>query len=408
VALFLCAALSSPGQTFVLALYLEPIMAAVGASRPAVSMWYAVATFVAAAALLPFGHLADRLSTRRFLLIVIGTIAVGMAILAGATLPWHVLTGFILLRLAGQGAVGVGLLTAVVRRFPVQRGQPLSLANLGYPAGEAVFPFLVIALISSAGWRQSLLFIAVVYVTVAIPALARWLTGTASDRLIDSGSLASEPAGFGSTLAAVRAPSFWAALLAFSTLPVAVTALFFHQVALFRLAGIGESLVPLAFAVYAASHALGTAVLGRSIDAMSPRRTATLSALGLLAAVAIILLPLGTLSTVVGYSVLLGCSSALSSLGGALVWPILFGVTAVGRIRAVSSALRNCATAVGPLLVVIPSAAGILGTLSPLLALVIGGLVAAAWLPARGGDQRRRANTSPRIRQSNRPLPVEP
>ena len=76
VALFLCAALSSPGQTFVLALYLEPIMAAVGASRPAVSMWYAVATFLAAAALLPFGHLADRLSTRRFLLIVVATIAI--------------------------------------------------------------------------------------------------------------------------------------------------------------------------------------------------------------------------------------------------------------------------------------------------------------------------------------------
>lgn len=356
-------------------------MAALGVSRVSVSTWYAVATFVAAAMLIPLGHLADRLNSRRFLLAVLATMAIGMAALAGATRPWHVLAGFVLLRLAGQGAIGVGLLTAIIRRFPHQPGRPLSLANLGYPAGEAVFPFLVIVLISFSGWRLSLLVIAVAYVTMAIPALARRLDDPARTSVfaIDAASDRG-----GSAFAALRAPVFWAALLSFSVLPIAVTALFFHQVAVFRLAGIDESVVPLAFALYAVSHAMGVAVIGRYIDAMSPRRAATLSAVGLLGAIGVILLPLGTLGTVVGYAVLLGVSAALSNLGGALVWPVLFGTAAVGRIRALSSAFRNCATAAGPLLVVIPSGAGMLGTMSPLLAIIAGGLVAAAWLPARG------------------------
>lgn len=385
-ALFLCAALSSPGQTFVLALYLESLIASLDVTRAWLATGYAIATFIAAAALMPFGHLADRLSSRRFLVIVLATIAAGMALLAGATRPWHVLAAFILLRLAGQGAVGVGLLTAVVRHFPDGRGRSLSLANLGYSAGEALFPFLVLALISVSGWRQSLGLLVLAYVGLAIPAVAGWLHDPPGSRL---GRAPADPASVtaGSTWAAVRTPVFWIALLAFAVLPVGVTALFFHQVALFRAAGIGETLVPLAFALYAVSHAGGMAVAGRWIDGMSPRLSATLSTVGMLAAIGVLVLPVGPVGTVVGYAVLLGCSSALSSLGGALVWPILFGPTAVGSIRAVSSALRNGATAVGPLLIVIGPETGVPGAVEPLVMLAVVGLVAAFWLPGRAGTR---------------------
>lgn len=394
--LFLSAALSSPGQTFVLALYVEPIMAGLQVSRAAVSIWYTVATLVAAAMLMPFGHLADRVSTRRFLLLVMGLIAVGVAVLASAMHPLQVLGGFVLLRLAGQGAIGVGLLTAVIRRFPLRTGRPLSLASLGYSAGEIVFPFLVTSAIALVGWRESLAFIAVAYVAVAMPILARGLSGPMG-AVPPAAAPRTSPGIAGSAADALRQPIFWVALIAFSVLPIAVTALFFHQVAILRLAGIDDGLVPLAFALYAVSYAIGTAVLGRVIDAMSPRVAAIASGVGMLAAVGALLLPVPALITVSAYAALLGFSAALAALAGALVWPLLFGALAVGRIRAASTALRNCATAAGPLLIAIPLSANVVQAVIPLFAVAIAGLLAAFWLPRgrRFGDGGRGAGCMP-------------
>lgn len=355
-------------------------MAGLQVSRASVSIWYTVATLAAAAMLMPFGHLADRVSTRRFLLLVMGLIAVGVAVLASAMHPLLVLAAFVLLRLAGQGATGVGLLTAVIRRFPLGSGRPLSLASLGYSAGEIVFPFLVTSAIGLLGWRESLAFIAVAYVAVAMPILA-WGLGGPMGVVPTPGAPGMSPGNAGSTAEALRQPVFWVALIAFSVLPIAVTALFFHQVAVFRLAGIEDSLVPLAFALYAISHAIGTGVLGRVIDAMSPRVAAFTSGAGMLAAVGALLLPVPALISVSAYAALLGFSAALAALGGALVWPLLFGAVAVGRIRAASSALRNCATAAGPLLITIPLGANVVQAVMPLFAVAIAGLLAAIWLP---------------------------
>jgi MFS family permease len=171
VGLFLSALLSSPGQTFVFALYIEHLMQALDLSRAQASASYALATLTAAASLVGLSHVADRLRTRALLLGVMTIIAAGMVLMALATAPWHLVLALVLLRLAGQGAVGVSLLTVVVRRFEDgTRGRPLSVATLGYPAGEALFPFAVSLLMATVGWRQSLGVLAGVYVIGALPA----------------------------------------------------------------------------------------------------------------------------------------------------------------------------------------------------------------------------------------------
>jgi MFS family permease len=66
-ACLLCAALSAPGQSFALALYMEPIAAELGASRVDLAGLYAWATLAAALLLPVAGRIADRTSSRVFL-----------------------------------------------------------------------------------------------------------------------------------------------------------------------------------------------------------------------------------------------------------------------------------------------------------------------------------------------------
>jgi MFS family permease len=177
-------------------------------------------------------------------------------------------------------------------------------------------------------------------------------------------------------------------------LPVGVTALFFHQVALFREAGIANALVPLAFATYAGANAGATAASGRVVDAWSPRAMGVLSIGCFFAAVAILVAGPATWVTVVGYAALLGTGSATANLAGSLVWPTLFGDVGVGRVRGVAGGLRNCFTAGGPLLVTFGAGQTVIGATAPLLIVGVCGLMATRWLPDRGTT--RTAGTSTR------------
>jgi MFS family permease len=60
----LCAALSAPGQSFALALYMDPVARELGTSRVGVAAIYAWATLAAALVLPVAGRIADRTSSR--------------------------------------------------------------------------------------------------------------------------------------------------------------------------------------------------------------------------------------------------------------------------------------------------------------------------------------------------------
>jgi MFS family permease len=401
VGLFLSALLSSPGQTFVFALYIEHVMRALDLTRAQVSSSYAIATLSAAALLVGLGHVADRLRSRALLLTVMSAIAAGMALMSVATTAWHLLLALMLLRLAGQGAVGVSLLTVVVRRFDDNaRGRPLSVATLGYPAGEALFPFLVAFLIAAVGWRASLGLLVGLYVVGALPSLG-WLLQWPRRERVPLLHAAPAPGTTVPLSTILRRPPFWAALMAFSVLPIAITALFFHQVALFRVAGISEALVPLAFATYAGANATATAVMGHVVDRCSPRATAVMGIACFFGAVGLLLLAPASWLTVVAYAALLGTGAATATLAGSLVWPALFGDVGIGRVRAVAGGLRNCFTAGGPLLVTFGAAQPVLGATLPLLLMGTVGLAAACALPTSRSREPAPAVTPRRLSFGN-------
>jgi len=355
-----CSALSSPGQSFALSLYIEHLITDLGISRVGISSIYAAATLSAAATLPLVGAFADRSTARRFMFSVLLGIGLALVLLSQARGVIGVAAALFALRLLGQGAVGLGTLTATVRWFRRYRGRALAIVGLGYALGELVFPGLIVLLTGWFGWRGSLLALAAFYVAVAAPLAHRHLRERTSDDPPMDGSNGDEVHGSGrrsalpeldfSLGASLRSPTFWAMLVVVSISPMLLTALIFHQVALFDVRGWGAALIPVSFATYAIAGVVvpyGVAIL---LERIPVRLGVTASLLLIAGAMAWYAWGVGGVLGAVVYGGLLGTTAAVAATTNALIWPEYFGVRALGTLKGVVNAVRNGATALGPVL----------------------------------------------------------
>jgi MFS family permease len=356
-----CSALSSPGQSFALSLYIEHLITDVGISRVGISSLYAASTLAAAAALPLFGAMADRVSARAYMRAVLLGMGVALLLLSQARGVAVLALAFVALRLLGQGAIGLGTLTATVRWFRQYRGRALAIVALGYALGELLFPGLIVLLMMWVGWRGSLVLLGILYIVLAAPLASRFLRErSADDPPLDGASVELNPPHPGvehyverdfSFGAALRTPTFWAMLAVVSISPMLLTAVIFHQVAIFAARGWSPTLVPTAFAMYAMAGVVVTYLAGLALERIPVRFGVTASLLCACAGLAWYAWGPGGIIGALGYGLLLGTSSAVAGATNSLVWPEYFGINALGALKGVVNGVRNGATAIGPVLV---------------------------------------------------------
>lgn len=363
----LCSMLSAPGQSFAISLYLDHLIRDLGLTRVGVSSLYAAATLAAAVALPLVGAWADRTTARRYLGTVLVLFGCAIAMLAQVGSVVALAVAFFALRLLGQGAIGLGTLTATVHWFRRYRGRALAVVSLGYALGELLFPGAILLLIETLGWRGSLLALAALYLVVFAPLVVFFTRDrTEADGPAD-GAVLPLPDTDGTTVrredpsfplaAILRMPVFWGMLLCMSVPPMLLTAVIFHQVALFEARGWSPLLIPAAFAAYALASVGMTYAAGLAMERVPSRYGASLS-LGL-AAVGVGWLVWGTAMPqgALLYGALLGLAAGAGGAANSIVWPDYFGVEALGAVKGVVTAVRNGATALGP-----PAVAVLAGT----------------------------------------------
>lgn len=355
-----CSALSSPGQSFLLSLYVEPMAESLGQSRLAISSLYGSATLAAALCLPLVGRLADRVPTRQYLagiLLVLSAVFVGVSRVNSIA---ALAVSFFLLRLLGQGAIGLGAMTTVVRWFERFRGRALAISALGFSFGEMVFPALTLWLMVHVGWRGSWLAYAAGYALVAAP-LVWWL---ARERRVDEpldgvvpmvpehGRTARPHVSAPSVplTVALRMPMFWHALAGVAVAPLVATGLLFHQVGLFAWRGWPPALAASAFFTFAVGGVVGTTVTGFWVE-RRPVRWALAIAYLLFASAPVCLWMPDATTAATAYGAWLGLGSGAMASANSAFWPTYFGTAALGSIKGVVGAVRNGATAIGPPLV---------------------------------------------------------
>lgn len=352
----LLAALTAPGQTAAVSALIDPMIDGLGVSRATIATCYLVGTLCGAAALPSVGRALDRFGARRTTAAIGVTFAAALALLSVSTGVVLLTVGFVGIRLAGQGALGLSAATTVSRWFSRRRGLVLGVLNAVSAAAISLTPVLLTALVPSLGWRRVWAVEAAVVLVVVVPVALLGLR----DRPADLGQLpdgdhrvstATTPlAEWGVTRGrALRQPFFWVVAAATAAGGLLSTAVAFHQIDLLGAQGFTATQAAANFVPQTVAGLLGALVVGAVVDRVRP---------GPVLAVPMLLLAVGLASATlvspgwsgIGFGVVLGVAGGSLRTAEAATLPAVFGTLHLGSLRGLVTAITVGSTAFGPLL----------------------------------------------------------
>lgn len=236
---FFMALCSSFGQTFYVALFNGVLGDELGLSSSQLGSIYGGATFISALLLIYVGKLIDIWDLRAFTTLAAIVLASACVLFASTTGPLMLLIAMLGLRLGGQGLMSLTGLTSMSRYFESERGLAVSIANMGFAAGVAIFPFAGALLLTQYGWREvwygNAAFILLVCLPIALFLLRGHTARHAAYKIRQSeiGSDDSPATTPGWTRAQVlRDKRFYMLMPAMMALPFVATGIQFHQITL--------------------------------------------------------------------------------------------------------------------------------------------------------------------------------
>ncbi|MFC5998639.1 MFS transporter [Quadrisphaera sp. GCM10027208] len=307
--------------------------------------------------------------------------------------------GFMGIRLAGQGALGLVATTATSLWFARRRGTALGLVSAVGAAGISLAPVGLERLISGMGWRTAWAVEGVAVWLVVIP-LALW---GMRDRPQDVGQHVggrapldhgARPDTDGVTRAvAMRNAFFWVVTAGVAASGMLSTAVAFHQISLLGERGLSPVEAAENFIPQTVASLTATLATGALVDRTSPRWV-TSASMGLLAAGLVAGTVVGPGWSAVVFGVLIGAAGGSIRTLEAAAFPRYFGTAHLGSIRGFVDAVSVGSTAFGPLLfAVVHEATGsyggaLLGTAALPLAVAVAAL---AVRPPRGNEPAVRA-----------------
>jgi MFS family permease len=345
---FLMALSSSFGQTFFIALFAPWLKDELGLSDGGFGGLYTLGTLASAATLMWAGKVADHFRIRWLGVAALLALAGTCAAMSTVSAAWALLPVLYGLRLFGQGFPGHFAITGVGRWYVRRRGRMMSLAVLGFPAGEAVIPITAVTLISLVGWRQTWLVAAAILVFVSVPLLLVLLRREPPfDHVEDSGRSEALTQRQWTRAEVLRTPAFFVVLAAVMAPPFVMTGVFFHQVSLVAEKGWTIPWFAAWFPVYAGSTVIAALLTGWLIDRVGSRRLLPLMLLPMAAGVAVLSLATTPLAVPVFMALCAATAGSNSTVTGAL-WAELFGTRHLGAIRSVVFAAQVVASAGAP------------------------------------------------------------
>lgn len=339
---------SFPGQSFWISLFVEPLMAASGLSRSALSTAYAVATLVSATWSTRIGVIADRRGVRAALLVA------STGVVAG-TLLLSIVDGFVglavalaIVRASGQGGMPLTGTLAIVRGMPEPRGGAMGISNSVLTLTGAVIPIVAAIGIATVGWRETL-----------VAAAAFVAAMTALQLLLLRGTPAHATTAVGARRTprpALRAPGY-VLLYVLALAPLVVTAVVFHASYYGSAAGIGTAGVAASLSMLALFGVPGSIAAGWIADHLGVRRLLVGIAL-VIAASPVLIASASAAGYVLGFAIA-GLASGASGVAGSVAWSRTYGDDQIGRFQGIGAAGVIVGASIGPLVPALSDAAGV-------------------------------------------------
>lgn len=345
-------ALSSFGQTFLLALYVPFLIEEFTLSNGLISTFYGVATIASAAMLPKVGKLIDTISLKKFTLATTFLFLTALVFFSFAQSWWYIPIAFLGLRLAGQGLYSHIAITTMSRYFVENRGKAISLASLGHPLGQAILPAIILLVITQIGWRESLWINASL---VAVIVTGYTIFVVKPKHLVSESKEEISDAQKDKKTVKVRQRDIMKSkeflLLAPNIffIPFAITGLFFYQFPIVEYKDWGVGVIAAGLTVYAIASSTSILTAGPLIDKYRARTFFPFYLIPFLLGVLVIWL--GTASwTMYIYMALIGLSTGFGSATVAALQVEFFGQKYIGTVRSLFTSIMVLSSAVGPAL----------------------------------------------------------
>lgn len=352
---FLMALCSSYGQTFFISVFGGEIREEFGLSHGTFGLIYSAATLMSGFCMIWAGRQIDRVDLRLFTAAVCAGLTIASLLTGWTTSVFMLGVAIFALRLSGQGLMSHTAMTAMARYFEQDRGKAISMANLGFPAGQAIFPVIGVALAAAIGWRETW-FAMAIFLAIVVTPLLIWLLKGHGERhrhmeirtARTSADNAPSPKQW-SAREVRRDPRFWLMAPGFLGLSFVGTGIVFHQVHLVEFKGWSLAWFAANYSTMAVASVITSIIVGPLMDRISARSMtpyyqipALFSLLFLAGSDALWVIPV--------YMVLYGVSVGTSRVVISALWAEWYGVRHLGAIRALVAAMMVMASAASPVL----------------------------------------------------------
>ena len=347
-------ALTGPGQTYGVSVFVDPMIEDLGISRTQMTTAYLIGTLVGALALPWIGQAIDRFGVRRTMAIIgalFGGLLIGMSLVSNIV---GLTAGFIGIRMMGQGALNLTATTAVALWFTRKRGLAMGIVAAAGGVGMTLIPLLSERLIVDIGWRNTWLVEGLAVWVIVLPIALLGIRNRPSDvgQHVDGDSATDVPPAevWGVTRKeALRSSFFWLVTVAVATISTITTAVVFHQIDLLGSRGLTPTEAAANFLPQTVATLIATLGIGALADRVSPRivliTSMAMMAGGLLLATAV---TPGLLA--IAFGMLIGAAGGAMRVVEATELPRYFGTLHIGAIRGVITSVGIAGAAVGPVL----------------------------------------------------------
>lgn len=351
---------SSPGQTFGVSIFNEPMRASLRLSHGQLAAAYMLGTLLGAVPIVFIGSLMDRHGLRRTMLAVVTLFSI--ACLATSLVSgWGTLViAFCFLRMLGPGALAFLSGNTLAFWFDRRLGMVDGLRQLGMAGAMAAIPTLNLWLVTEFGWRIAYALLGAA-IWIALFPIFTWLfrnhpadLGQAIDGRIgaqssDADRSHSERLASLTLKEALRTTAFWIVAGGTATFGLIHTAVFFCLVPIFQDHGLADDIATTMLMVYAISLAAMQVIGGMLADRTGAPRLMFAGLIGLSAAVGLILFAKEPLPVHMA-GVLLGASQGLYFGVTQPIWARYFDRAHLGKIRGVLMTIIVACSSLGPLI----------------------------------------------------------
>lgn len=334
------------GQTFFLSIFQPYWLAELGLSTGDMGLIYGGATLASGLLLRRMGAWVDRSPAARVAMAAALGLALGSLMMA-LSAHWLMLFAAIFtLRFFGQGVSSMLGTTSAVRRFPEAQSKAVSLAGLGYPVGEALFPWLLAGSIAWLGWRGSAGLVAATLLLLILP-LSMRLLAKAEAAGGETSDDSDEPDRRETGKARIfRDPRFLRMLLVIAPLPFIGTGIIFFQTVISDAYDWPGHTFAAGFLIFALTRASCSLLAGAWADKVGPARLFGLQTLLLGGGLLCLTQPQPLAAY--AYFFAMGLAFGTSSAVVTPTFSTVFGIDRIGQVRGASASVAVFSTAVSP------------------------------------------------------------